>query len=63
MKKRALIYAPQPNATPDEVLQVLKGFTYSTLPEHMKTDDVLHGLYDSLPINAKRHFKIKEETE
>ena len=61
--KTQLIYSPQPNATPDEVLQVLKVFTYGTLPTHLKTDDVLLGIYKSLPDNAKRHFKVKEESD
>ena len=61
--KRQLIYLPQPNATPDEVLQVLKVFTYGTLPLPMRTDDVLYGIYNSLPDNAKRHFKITEEKD
>lgn len=60
--KQQLIYAPQPNATPDEVLQVLKVFTYGTLPTYLKTDDVLFSIYNALPDNAKRHFKIKEES-
>jgi hypothetical protein len=59
--KRHLIYAPQPNATPDEVLQVLKVFTVGTLPEPMRTEQMMLGVYESLPENAKRHFKIKEE--
>jgi hypothetical protein len=59
--RKELIYCPQPNATPDEVLQVLKVFTYSTLPEHMRTDEVLQSIYKSLPENAQRHFKVKEE--
>lgn len=60
--KRPLIYSPQPNATPDEVLQVLKVFTFASLPQSMQTNDVLHGIYDSLPPEAKRHFKVKEES-
>ena len=61
--RKKLIYSPQPNATPDEVLQVLKVFTYSTLPESMKTDEVLFGIYKSLPNNAQRHFTVKEEND
>jgi hypothetical protein len=59
--KQQLVYSPQPDATPAEVLQVLKVFTYGTLPTHLKTDGVLLGIYKSLPVNAQRHFKVMEE--
>jgi hypothetical protein len=54
-----LIYLPQPNATPDEVMQVLKIFTFSTLPPELKTTDRLFEIYKSLPDNAKRHFRVE----
>jgi hypothetical protein len=60
--KKQLIYSPQPDATPDEVLQVLKVFTLGTLPDYLRTEDMMFGVYNSLPDNAKRHFKIKEES-
>ena len=58
--KHRLIYSPQPNATPDEVLQVLKVFTHGTLPEPLRTNETLFEIYESLPENAKRHFKVKD---
>lgn len=61
MKQRKLIYEPQQNATPDEVLQVLKVFTFATYPKHMQTNELLFSLYDTLPPNAQRHFRVVEE--
>lgn len=58
MNHDKLIYAPQPNATPDEVMEVLKVFTIVTLPDHLKSHAMLMEIYKSLPINAQRHFKI-----
>jgi hypothetical protein len=59
-KMKHLIYSPQPNATPDEVLQVLKMFTVTTLPENLRTEANTLAVYESLPENAKRHFQVKE---
>jgi len=61
--KTALIYSPQPNATPDEIMQVLKVFTVATLPGNIKTEKTLLGVYNSLPRSAKRHFKVNEEND
>ena len=58
---KTLIYAPQTNATADEVLQVLKVFTVTTLPQGMGTHELLMGVYETLPPEAKRHFKVKED--
>ena len=55
-----LIYAPQPNATPDEVLQVLKVFSVQTLPESLRNGESLMSIYNTLPPEAQRHFKIVE---
>ena len=55
-----LIYEPQPNATPDEVMQVLKVFTVATMPAFYQTNKLLMDVYEALPPEAKRHFKIKE---
>lgn len=60
---KTIIYSPQTNASPDEIMQVLKVFTIATLPEHMKTESMLFGVYNSLPDNAKRHFRIMEEND
>ena len=67
-----LIYSPQSNATPDEVLQVLKVFTVCTLPpsyswmdknenRECRRGDLMFQVYDTLPPEAKRHFKVKED--
>lgn len=56
-----IIYSPQPNATPDEVMEVLKVFTIVTLPEPLKSHDLLMKTYKSLSSNAQRHFKIIDE--
>jgi hypothetical protein len=55
-----LIYAPQPNATPDEVLQVLKVFSVHTLPDNLRNGETLMTVYSTLPPDAQRHFKIVE---
>lgn len=60
MKRKDLIYSPQPNATPDEVMQVLKLFAYTTYPPSHKSQDGMFAIYDTLPPEAKRHFKVKE---
>ncbi len=57
MKK--LIYSPQPKATADEVMQVLKVFTVVTTPR--ANTDILIAVYEELPPKAKRHFKIIED--
>jgi hypothetical protein len=57
---KQLIYSPQPNATPDEVMQVLRVFTHSSLPPNLKTNKALFSIYEALPPEAKRHFKIKD---
>lgn len=60
--KRHFIYEPQSNATPDEVLQVLKMFTVMSMrPIYQET--MYNRVYESLPENAKRHFTIKEPTQ
>lgn len=58
--KQHFIYNPQPNATPDEVLQVLKMFTVMSM-RPMFQEKMYQKVYDKLPENAKRHFKIKED--
>ena len=60
MKRRELIYSPQPNATPDEVMQVLKLFAYTTHPPSVKSHEGMFAIFDTLPPEAKRHFKVKE---
>jgi hypothetical protein len=53
-----LIFSPQPNATPDEIMQVLKVIIIPLSP--YTTEDVLMEAYEALPPEAKRHFKIEE---
>ena len=55
-----IIYTPQPNATPDEVLQVLKMFTVMSMHPAVKAS-MYKKVYASLPENAQRHFTIKEQ--
>ena len=61
-KSRKLIYEPQPNATPDEAMQVLKVFTIATYPPEYKSTDLMLQIYDDLSPEAKRHFRIEETT-
>lgn len=60
MKRRVLIYNPQANATSDEVLQVLKVFTFPSYPQTLRTDELLFNIYDQLPPEAQRHFTVTE---
>jgi hypothetical protein len=58
-----LIYSPQPNATPDEVMQVMKVIVAGlTSPSPWITE--VHNLaveeWAKLPKEAQRHFKIVE---
>ena len=56
---RILIFDPKPGATPDEVMEVLKLFTFQTYPEALKTRANMLALFDTLPTGAKRHFQVK----
>jgi hypothetical protein len=56
---RILIFDPKPGATPDEVMEVLKLFTFQTYPAELKTRENMLILFDSLPSGAKRHFQVK----
>jgi hypothetical protein len=56
---KQLIYSPQPKATVDEVMQVLKIFTVTTMP--FADNNTVIGVYDELPAEAKRHFKIVDD--
>jgi len=55
---KQLIFSPQPNATPDEVMQVLKVIIIPLSP--YTTQDLLMETYEALPPEAKRHFRIEE---
>lgn len=56
-----IIYTPKEDITLYELALVLKLFTFGTLPNELKTMSMLIGIYESLPPEAKRHFKINEE--
>jgi len=56
--KKKLVYSPQPDITIYELALVLKVFTYGTLPTELKTDEMLLSIYDDLPLEAKRHFRL-----
>lgn len=58
---KQIIYSPLKDITLYELAHVLKVFTYATLPVDMKTDDTLFALYEALPPEAKRHFRIVEK--
>jgi len=59
--EKILIYAPQPNATPDEIMQVLKLVMFQSYPTMYKTQERLESLYNHLPEGARRHFKLQEK--
>ena len=56
---RILIFDPQPGATSDEVMDVLKLFTFQTYPIELKTHENMLTLFDTLSPRAKRHFQVK----
>jgi len=58
---KRLVYSPQPDITIYELALVLKVFTYGTLPTELKTDAILFSIYEELPAEAKRHFKVVED--
>lgn len=58
MDDRILIFEPKPGATPDEVMEVLKLFTFQTYPKELKTRENMMALFDKLSENAKRHFNV-----
>lgn len=56
---RILIFEPQPNASPDEVMQVLRMFVFQSYPPELRTKEKMLSLFDQLPPDAKRHFKVQ----
>lgn len=58
---KQIIYSPQPDITIYELALVLKIFTFGTFPNEFKTFPILFGIYESLPPEAQRHFKIIEQ--
>ena len=66
MNKRVdqvLIFSPQPNATIDDVMQILKLFAFQTYPPELRTRENLTKLYNELPDGTKRHFQVKTQNE
>lgn len=61
MKNKRLIFSPQPNATPDEIMEVLKLFAFMSYPVEIKTEANMILLYNQLSEGAKRHFKVNPE--
>jgi hypothetical protein len=59
LDNRILIFEPQPNATPDEVMQVLRMFVFQSYPPELRTKEKMLTLFDELPTEAKRHFKVQ----
>jgi hypothetical protein len=59
LPEQLLIFAPQPNATSDEVMQILKLVLFQLYPEELRTQEQLTKLYNELPESAKRHFQIR----
>lgn len=56
-----LLYTPKEDITLYELALVLKIFTFGTLPPELKTMEMLIGIYESLPLQAKRHFTLIDE--
>jgi len=56
---RIIIFDPQSGATPDEVMQVLRMFVFSTYPPELRTRENMLATFDSLPGTAKRHFRVE----
>ena len=59
---RILIFDPQPNATPDQVMDVLKLFVFQSYPPELRTKEKLFEAYKALPRDAQRHFKLESPT-
>lgn len=58
MKDKVLVFDPKPGATPDEVMEILKLFTFQTYPQELKTKENMMALFNQLPESAKRHFNV-----
>jgi hypothetical protein len=61
--KRTIIYDPQFPVSAEELAHVLKVFTFTSYPAYLRNDKTLFKIYDDLPPEAKRHFKVNEEPE
>lgn len=64
MKKKVnqvIIFSPQPEATTDELMQVLKIFAFQTYPPELRTEENLTTLFNTLPEGAQRHFQLKDK--
>ncbi len=58
---QVLIFSPQPNATADEVMEVLKLVMFQTYPAELRTEENLTTLFNKLPANVQRHFQVKDK--
>lgn len=58
---QVLIFSPQPNATADEIMEILKLFVFQTYPAELRTEENLTVLYNKLPKEAQRHFQLKDK--
>jgi hypothetical protein len=54
-----LIFSPKPNATPDEIMEILKFLFFQTYPPELRTRENMLGVYNQLSEGAKRHFKVQ----
>ena len=64
MKKKIgqeLVYSPQPNATNDEIMEVMRLAFFTTYPPALRTEKILTDLFNKLPEGAQRHFKLKDK--
>lgn len=57
--EQVLIFEPQPNATADEVMEILKLSMFQTYPPELRTKENMMAIFNGLSAGAKRHFKIK----
>jgi hypothetical protein len=54
---RILIFDPKPNATADEVMEIMKLSMFQTYPPELRTRENMLDIFDNLSDKAKRHFK------
>jgi hypothetical protein len=60
---QVLVFSPQPNATADEVMEVLKLVMFQSYPAELRTEENLTALYNKLPTNVQRHFQVKDKND
>jgi hypothetical protein len=57
---QALVYAPKPDITTQELSEILRLVVFHTYPPEMKTQENLTALFNQLPTGAQRHFELKD---